>query len=510
MKKQIYIIIAVVVATLTQLSAQEYDYFLLDDISEASHGRNIIPVVESETDDADNIFDHLPRKARVRKITRSDVKFKDVTVSQAGTLESLLGDDINDIDSLVVRGPINEEDFHTLWSSSFYGVLTVANLEYAQIVGNRIPKEAFWNSAVQYPMGSEIIECIPLRRIILPEGVVEIGEDAFSYAIKLIDINFTSSLKSIKKRCFMNCISLNFNPLVLPEGFEEIGAAAFAECKLLTGKVILPSTLKKIDGSAFYSTKITECNFPEGLEEIGGGAFSRTRLKEAILPNSCHSFPGAEHFAYNYVLEKVRFPEGATLIPGGFVQECQELTEFIMPNSIVEIGDRAFFYCEKLQELKLSSNLKSIGESGLSCCRRLKTISFPPTLETLGERSCLYWINIENIYCAAKTPPVCLDNKSDPDYSPFGKYGLVSPNQAPMDTPVYVPFGSADLYRNAWGWDYFTNFIETDNFPSSGIDSFVIDGKEDSGDYYDLSGRKVEVPIPGTIYIRNGKKCIIR
>jgi hypothetical protein len=37
----------------------------------------------------------------------------------------------------------------------------------------------------------------------------------------------------------------------------------------------------------------------------------------------------------------------------------------------------------------------------------------------------------------------------------------------PSDIPVYVPKGTADLYRNAVGWNYFTNFIETDDFPTS-------------------------------------------
>ena len=149
---------------------------------------------------------------------------------------------------------------------------------------------------------------------------------------------------------------------------------AFVNCKSLTGRVILPATLKKINDGAFFSTKITECNFPDGLDEIGDAAFYATRLKEAILPNSCQTFTGTDHFALNYELEKVRFPEGLSIIPESFVDNCIELTEFTMPNSIVEIGDRAFWQCGKLQELKLSSNLKSIGLEGLYYCKGLETI----------------------------------------------------------------------------------------------------------------------------------------
>lgn len=198
------------------------------------------------------------------------------------------------------------------------------------------------------------------------------------------------------------------------------------------------------------------------------------------------------------------------IIPNSFVDNCMVLKEFITenPNTIEEIGDRAFWQCGKLHELQLSSNLKSIGLEGLYYCKGLETIYFPSTLETLGAESCEYWKNVKCIYCAAKIPPVCVASEINPGLTPFGKYGDDFVNRTPQETPVYVPVGSADLYRNAWGWNYFTNFIETDDFPSSAIDSVAIDGNEENGDYYDLSGRKVKTPTPGNIYIKNGKKFI--
>lgn len=496
--------------TLTQLSAQKYDCVHLGDILKSSGDMNAILQKSNEYDVANNL-DNLPRRARVINTTRSEKKYKDVTLSQSGTLASVLGDEINDIDSLVVRGPINTADIYTIWSSSFYGWLTVANLEYAHIEGNKLPKNAFWYQSEQYTPGAEYINCILLRRIILPEGLAEIGEGAFCYAINLEDINFPSSLRAIKKRCFSDCISLKVNPLIIPEGVEEIGYMAFVNCKSLTGRVILPTSLKKIKDGAFFSTKITECNFPEGLEEIGDGAFYATRLREVTLPNSCQSFPGGDHFALNYELEKVRFPEGLTVIPISFVENCIKLTEFIMPNSIEVIERRAFWQCGALKELHISSNLKSIGTVGLYYCKGLKTISFPSTLETLGAESCENWKNIKSIYCAAKIPPVCIVSELNPGWTPFGKYGSDFVNRTHQDTPVYVPVGSADLYRNAWGWDYFTNFIETDNFPSAGIYNESINNNEKDRDapLYDLFGREVRDPQPGIIYIRSGEKILI-
>lgn len=108
---------------------------------------------KTEVSDVTCLSGVLPRNARVMKPTRSEVRFKDVTLTKYGTLASVLGDEINDIDSLVVRGPIDDVDFHTMWSSSFYGGLTVINLEYATIKDNRLPKNAFWYHSEQYTPG---------------------------------------------------------------------------------------------------------------------------------------------------------------------------------------------------------------------------------------------------------------------------------------------------------------------------------------------------------------------
>lgn len=282
---------------------------------------------------------------------------------------------------------------------------------------------------------------------------------------------------------------------------------AFVNCESLTGRVVLPATLKRINDGAFFQSKITECNFPDGLLEIGDVAFYATRLKEAILPNSCRSLKGGFHFALDYELERVKFPEGLTVIPESFVDDCIKLREFIMPNSIEEIGYGAFWQCGSLKEFHVSSSLKILGREGLYYCKGLRTISLPSTLETLGAESCEHWKSIESIYCAAETPPVCVDSDVNPGWTPFGMYGSDFINRTPQDTPVYVPVGSAELYRKAWGWDYFTNFIEMD---FSGIQDCPVDEGDNKDVIYDMLGRKVEHPIPNHLYIKNGRKYIAR
>ncbi len=58
----------------------------------------------------------------------------------------------------------------------------------------------------------------------------------------------------------------------------------------------------------------------------------------------------------------------------------------------------------------------------------------------------------------ASEPPVCEESTLNPGNTPFGDYEPVHNLSTPNDIPVYVPVGSAEKYRKAWGWDYFTNY----------------------------------------------------
>ncbi len=80
--------------------------------------------------------------------TRSDSKdseFMHATLSESGTLASIVGDRLLELDSISVEGPMNDDDFNTLWESSFNGHLKVINLENAIIENGKIPDYALFH-----------------------------------------------------------------------------------------------------------------------------------------------------------------------------------------------------------------------------------------------------------------------------------------------------------------------------------------------------------------------------
>ena len=442
-----------------------------------------------------------------KAVEEQPVVYRDITTTIAGSLAEKLGNEANTIDSLVVAGPINADDIRTLWDASFKGRLSVINLENAEIENGIVPEDAFWHHKEQLDPSGEFINTIHLRRIILPDGVKRIEEGAFAYCINLEEINIPSSLQYLGTYAFMMCVSLKTDPLIFPEGFERFGQLVFSDCSSLTGKVVLPSTIKEIDDGAFFRSKITSINLPEGLERIGLAAFYACRLEEIWIPNSCQDLSSPTLFQQNYFLKRIHLPEGLDRIPKGFADACFKLQEVNIPSSVKSIGIAAFQQCYSLKKIELPNGLETIETDAFWHCDSLEQIVFPATLKMLGQESCSYISELKRIYCMASEPPICEESTLNPGNTPFGDYEPVHNLSTPNDIPVYVPVGTAEKYRKAWGWDYFTNFIETDDFPTTGVDNITISPQKEE-QIYDLSGKKVTSIENGRIYIINGKKVI--
>ena len=426
----------------------------------------------------------------------------DAKVSEYGQLKTVLGESWDKVDSLVVSGPINATDFRTMWECAFYGKLSVLNLENAQVENNTIPFKALFDSDKQYLEVDEPIY-LNIRRIILPDNITKIDDMAF-YRMRLEKINLPSSLKELGLGSFGNCHWLNVDPLIIPEGVMEIPTQCFVICQNFK-KLVLPSTLRVIKQNAFYNTRMEEVVFPYGLQCIEDAAFHGSgELKKAILPNSCLEL-GEFAFSMCDSLKVLRLPEEIKRIPNNFSSFCNVLEKINVPETVEIIDENAFQWCFALENIKFPEGLKTIGHTALHYCNP-DSIVFPESLQYIGGGSCRYWKNLKKIYSKSPIPPFC---DEDPDNSGIYSFGGLTST----DIPIYVPVGSADLYRNAQGWSYFNNFIETDEFPEAGIYGVKIDTPNQSKVYWANANLniivenidKTDLHIPYSIYAINGR-----
>ena len=128
---------------------------------------------------------------------------------------------------------------------------------------------------VVIPQGVKSINSFPyggVGDVYIPEGVEEIGNEAFHGRPYIRKVHLPSTLKRIGARCF-DCSSLTH--INLPEGLEIIEEVAFYGCENLQDTLVIPSTVTQIRESAFrYCRQLTAVILPAGLQGIQGGAFA--------------------------------------------------------------------------------------------------------------------------------------------------------------------------------------------------------------------------------------------
>lgn len=109
--------------------------------------------------------------------------------------------------------------------------------------------------------------------LVLPEGMETVGKAAFAEAENLCYIKLPATLKTIENDAF------NYVPgtrIDWSEGLETIGARAFKD--IMSTSLTLPASVKTIGESAFESTWITELYLGENVESIGARAFADCSL----------------------------------------------------------------------------------------------------------------------------------------------------------------------------------------------------------------------------------------
>ena len=90
-----------------------------------------------------------------------------------------------------------------------------------------------------------------IEKVVIPDGVTEISDEAFIFCDRLVSVTLPSTLKKIGKSAFQECV--NLIEINFPEGIEEVGMAAFCNCLSLEAP-ILPNTVK-VGDMAFHHTK---------------------------------------------------------------------------------------------------------------------------------------------------------------------------------------------------------------------------------------------------------------
>ncbi len=269
-----------------------------------------------------------------------------------------------------------------------------------------IPKSVEY---VKLPEGATSIgerafyDCKSLTSITIPDSVTSIGKEAFCCCGSLTSITIPDSVTSIGSNAFGGCISLT--SVTIPNSTTEIGEQVFYNCQSLTS-IIIPDGVTSIGDYDFYNCEsLTSVTIGNGVTEIGDWAFSDcTSLTSITIPDSITSI-GEGAFSLCYSLTSVTIPDSVSkcvfsdtpwyqsqefVITDGVLEGYNgKGGNVTIPDSVTEIGERAFYHCKSLTSITIPDSVTSIGSYAFYGCESLESIDVPDSVNYIGEYALL-------------------------------------------------------------------------------------------------------------------------
>ena len=239
----------------------------------------------------------------------------------------------------------------------------------------------------------------PKGKIIIPDGITEIGGDLFTGAFKdcteISSIKLPQTLTKIGKTAFAGCTGLT--SISLPANLTEIDWYAFSDCTGLTS-ISMPANLTKIGLSAFRGCAgLTSISLPTNLTEIGRGAFSGcTGLINLTVDSGNMNYKAVDNIIYTKNgktlvaaaggLKTVSILNTITTIDGSAFEGAKlESIDLSALTSLTKINDSTFKLCTSLTEVKLPVNLTKIESSAFDGCTSLTGVLDLSALTSLTE-----------------------------------------------------------------------------------------------------------------------------
>jgi hypothetical protein len=228
----------------------------------------------------------------------------------------------------------------SFFNDTFYnsGVIEVVIPESVKIIGdgaffmNRMSTVTLPNSITT--IGNSAFDgCSNLKEITLPNNVTNYGRMIFQ-GTGLKNVIFPSSMKMIPSGLFN---STQIESVIIPDGITEIGENAFANCRLLSN-VTLPSSIRNIGNSAFSGcTALSNIVIPRGVASIGIGAFNGcTSLTSIIIPEGINTI-NERTFSGCTALQNISLPSTIKNINAESFAACKNLKEINVPNNVSKI-----------------------------------------------------------------------------------------------------------------------------------------------------------------------------
>lgn len=215
-------------------------------------------------------------------------------------------------------------------------------------------KEIYIPDSVKTVGSYAYYDCISTETLYVGHSVESFGEYVFGNNKALKSATFKCKMPIVSVGMFYGCESLA--GLVLPQGVISIGANAFKDCLKLTS-IVIPNTVTVIGESAFDNSGLTEVTIPWNVVDIGLGAFTNcSDLVNIDVDAKNPDYASVDGTLYDVALNILiccpagktgtyKVYEGTTTIIDGAFIGCKDIQVVEIPDSVTTIADTAFNGC---------------------------------------------------------------------------------------------------------------------------------------------------------------------
>ena len=225
---------------------------------------------------------------------------------------------------------------------------------------------------LQYPIGNT------RENYEIPCTVKRIGDEAFINVDGLLDSEYGESLYS----------SGYLKNITIPNSVTEIGLGAFAWSNI--ENIVIPDSVENIEDGAFQGCiNLETVTIGKGLSNIGTEVFLFCKSLEKITVDE-------ENKNFSSDENGILFNKDKTVLiqcPNGI-----KLEQYIVPDTVEEIGYKAFQVCSNLKQIILQDGIKTIDRYAFEGCANLESIYIPKSVTSIKREAFYYCGKLKNIY----------------------------------------------------------------------------------------------------------------
>ena len=329
---------------------------------------------------------------------------KTVELTEAGTLEAQLGEDVGKITELIVKGPLNEADFVTMKGK----MKSIQVLDMGGVT--ELPKSDFStvDGKTYQVIPSVFSKKLTLQKVVFPACLEFIGEEGltglmtgtFSGSPSLQEVDFSRcvNLEIISYNSFDGCNNLKTIDLSKCQNLDRINiqcctgltSVNISGCSLLSSlRFDACSALKEVDLSnctSLRSIDLADCD----LRSINlSGCFN-------LIEIGSYAFRGNKNLlSFDFSALK-----NLEVIGENAFEECGLSGEIVLGANVRKIGNNAFVECDmKSIRFEEGSQLKEVGYTAFGSCKNLEKIDFAncSMLDALSSSAFRHSVNLKQI-----------------------------------------------------------------------------------------------------------------